>query len=91
MGTDTLLEARSVGFVAGGYRVDVELLDDGGVVLGQLDPGGPAEVVLETEAGARTTGADDRGRFCFESARGPLRLRVSPHDGPVVLTPWLTW
>ena len=86
-----VVEARALGFVARGYRLDVELLDDGGVVLGQLDPAGPAQVDLETPDGARQTPADDLGRFRFTSARGPLRLRVTTANLDVVLTPWITW
>jgi hypothetical protein len=91
MRSDTLVEARGLSCVAGGYRLDVELIDDGGVVLGQLDPPGAAEVHLETDEGARSTSADDLGRFRFTGARGPLRLRVLTASGQVVLTPWITW
>ena len=86
-----VVEARALGFVARGYRLDVELLEDGGVVLGQLDPAGPAQVDLETLNGARQTPADDLGRFRFNSARGLLRLRVTTATADVVLTPWITW
>jgi hypothetical protein len=87
----TVLEARGLEFVAGGYRLDVELVDDGGVVLGQLDPGEAARVDLETDAGVTSETADDLGRFRFTGARGPLRLRVITSSGQVVLTPWITW
>ena len=86
-----VVEARALGFLARGYRLDVELLEDGGVVLGQLDPAGPAQVDLETPDGARQTPADDLGRFRFNRARGPLRLRVTTATADVVLTPWITW
>jgi hypothetical protein len=91
MRSDMLLEARSLEFVAGGYRLDVELLDDEGVVLGQLDPADGAQVALETETGPSQTTADDLGRFRFTGARGPLRLRVTVSTGQVILTPWITW
>lgn len=91
MRSDTLVEARGLGFVAGGYRLDVELLDEGGVVLGQLDPAGPAEIVLETHDGSVTSSADDLGRFRFTGTRGPLRLRVTTASGSAILTPWITW
>jgi hypothetical protein len=86
-----VMEARAMGFVAGGYRLDVELLDDGGVVLGQLDPPGPAQVDLETADGVQRGPADDLGRFRFDDARGPLRLRVTIGTTAVLLTPWITW
>jgi len=91
MRTDLLLEARSLEFVAGGYRLDVELVDDDGAVLGQLDPAAAATVVLETEGPAQQTTADHLGRFRFTGARGPLRLRVTVDSGQVILTPWITW
>jgi hypothetical protein len=86
-----VVEARALGFVASGYRLDVELLDDGGVVLGQLDPAGPAQVDLETANGVQRAPADDLGRFRFRDARGPLRLRVTTGSASIVLTPWITW
>jgi len=91
MRTDMLLEARSLAFVAGGYRLDLELIDDDRVVLGQLDPAGGAAVALESDGGAQQTTADDLGRFRFVDARGPLRLRVTTTSGQVILTPWITW
>jgi hypothetical protein len=91
MRSDALIEARALEFVAGGYRLDVELVDDGGVVLGQIDPADAARVALETEAGAQETEADLLGRFRFTGARGPLRLRITTTSGQVVLTPWITW
>lgn len=85
-----VLEARSVAFQGRTHRLDLELLDDRDVVLGQLDPAAPASVELETSAGPHSTMADDLGRFRFEGVRGPLRLRVRVgHDE--LLTPWITW
>jgi hypothetical protein len=86
-----VMEARALGFVAGGYRLDLELLDEGGVVLGQLDPARPAQVDLETASGVQRGPADDLGRFRFREARGPLRLRVTIDAGAVILTPWISW
>jgi hypothetical protein len=91
MRSDMLVEARSLEFVAGGYRLDVELIDDDGVVLGQLDPADAAQVALETEAGVQHATADGLGRFRFTGARGPLRVRVTIDTGQVILTPWITW
>jgi hypothetical protein len=91
MRTDVLLEARSLEFVVGGFRLDIELIDDGRIVLGQLDPAGPARVALESDAGVLQTTADELGRFRFVGARGPLRIRVTMDSGQVILTPWITW
>lgn len=85
-------ESRALAFEgSGGQRLDVDLLDDGAVVLGQLDPVVASVVVdLETADGARTTTADDLGRFRFADARGPMRLRLRLDDRDLV-TPWITW
>ena len=91
MRSDLLLEARSLEFVAGGYRLDVELVDDEGAVLGQLDPAAAASVTLETDGPGRETTTDALGRFRFTGARGPLRLRLTIDTGEVILTPWITW
>jgi hypothetical protein len=86
-------EARSLGFVAHGYRVEVELIEEEAVLLGQLEPARAAEVSLETAGGLRHGEVDDLGRFRFEAARGSLRLRltIGEGEGHVVLTPWITW
>ena len=81
MRSDTLVEARGLGFVAGGYRLDVELLDDGRVVLGQLDPPAPAQVSLETQDGATTASADDLGRFRFAGRPRPPAAAGHHHLG----------
>jgi hypothetical protein len=91
MRTDMLLEARSLEFVAGGFRLDIELIDDDRMVLGQLEPAAPAQVALESDDGVQQTTADDLGRFRFAGARGPLRVRVTMDSGQVILTPWITW
>jgi hypothetical protein len=91
MRSDVLLEARSLEFVAGGFRLDIELIDDDRTVLGQLDPAGPAAVSLESDGGIVQSAADDLGRFRFTDARGPLRVRVTMASGQVILTPWITW
>lgn len=83
-------EARSLSFIAQGYRVDVELIDEG-ELLGQLEPAEAATVALEAADGVRPSTADDLGRFRFNVARGSLRLRVTTSAGLVVVTPWITW
>jgi hypothetical protein len=84
-------DARSLGFLAQGCRVDVELVDDDSVLLGQLDPPAAAEVQLQTSEGEHVGSADDLGRFRFTVARGSLRLQVTTAEGAVVRTPWITW
>ena len=84
-------EARSLGFVAQGCRVDVELVDDDSVLLGQLEPPAAAEVQLQTTTGEHLGQADELGRFRFDVARGSLRLQVTMATGSVVRTPWITW
>ena len=74
-----------------GLAIDLELLDEGRVVLGQLDPAGSAFVAVENQDGSTTDSADDLGRFRFGAVRGPVRLRVTVGEGVVVLTPWITW
>lgn len=82
---------RSLGFVAQGYRIDIELIDDDAALLGHLEPAQAAHVELETVDGRRDMEVDDLGRFHFSAARGSLRLRLHIAAGPVVVTPWITW
>lgn len=85
-----VVDVRSVAFQGRSHRLDLELLDDGDVVLGQLDPAASAGVEVETRTGVHHTMADDLGRFRFGDVRGPLRLRVRIGDDEL-LTPWITW
>lgn len=83
--------ARSLGFLAGGVRLDIELLDDEALLLGQIEPAVGAAVELETAIGRESTRTDDLGRFRFEDVRGSLRIRLTTDEGIVVVTPWVTW
>lgn len=84
-------EARSLGFLSQGYRLDVELLDDDSVLLGQIEPAEMGVVELETADGPRHGEVDELGRFRFDVPRGSLRLRITMPSGAVVATPWITW
>jgi hypothetical protein len=87
-GTET---ARSLGFLAQGYRVDIELIDDEGLLLGQLEPAAPASIDLETRDDTRHVEVDELGRFRFEVRPGSLRLRITLAEGVLIVTPWITW
>lgn len=83
------VEPRSLTFEGPGVRIEIELGTDG-VLMGQLVPGGPAEVELHTRHGVQTAQADRLGRFRFDMPVGRLRLRVGLPGGAHLLTPWVT-
>lgn len=86
------LAHRAVAFIAGGLRIDLDLVnDDGGMLLGQIHPAGTASVVLERSSERLQSTADDLGRFQFPMQLGSARLRFTLPDGHTVVTPWITW
>ena len=84
-------EARSLGFLAQGHRIDIELLDEDGVLLGQIEPVDAVRVEAETGRGTDAADVDDLGRFRLAVERGSFRLRITTSEGGVVVTPWITW
>lgn len=70
-------------------RIDVELIDDGDVAIGQIDPGQGAVVVAEGLNGQLTTTCDQRGRFQMSLPAGIVRFCVRHGDASVV-TPWIS-
>lgn len=70
-------------------RIEVEIGDDG-VVIGQLEPGGPATVTVQSASAADTTVADELGRFRCTPPAGRLRLLVRWPDGTELRTPWIS-
>lgn len=85
---------RAVTFAASGTEIDLELPADQPLIVGQLDPVGPTEIVVEyvvPGAAARerqVLPVDELGRFQGELGRGSLRLHLVTESGPVV-TPWI--
>lgn len=84
-------DARSLAFTSQGHRIDIELIDSDGTLLGQIDPATAAVVELEGPDGHRRVDADDLGRFRFDAVRGSLRLQISTSDEVLIVTPWITW
>ena len=72
-----------------GIRIDVELIDDGDVAIGQIDPGAGAEVVAEGLNSRRTTTCDQRGRFQMSLPAGIVRFGVR-YGAASVVTPWIS-
>jgi hypothetical protein len=84
---------RLLSFTAGQVVIDVEVSSDDGTVrlLGQLEPAGEAEIIIESAAEPRVVVADGHGRF---SAAGLpdswLRVVVTAGDpaGQRTVTEW---
>lgn len=70
-------------------RIEVEIGDDG-VLVGQLEPGGPASIVVEGAHGTGTAEADGLGRFRCSAPPGRVRLHVRWPDGTELRTPWIS-
>jgi hypothetical protein len=96
--SDTSLEhvrgtaARTLTFEAGPNVVDIQAGRDGRQrrLFGQLDPPGPAEITVESQAGSSATVADDRGRFMVTQLAEPgwIRVSIALPDGSGFTTEW---
>jgi hypothetical protein len=89
----TTASVRLLAFATGDMRLDLEVLAEGPLrrLVGELDPGGPARVLVEHAGGTLTEDTDDFGRFLVSRVPGGLvRLRCQPRSGRPLLTPWLT-
>jgi len=88
---------RAVTFGSGALTIDIEVhVDDHArTLLGQLSPGAPTTLEIQTTAEAPlSVQTDELGRFRVRlPAGGPVRLRVLGGEGragPVVETSWIT-
>jgi hypothetical protein len=96
---DSLLEAtagvrggadRQLTFEAETLSVEVEVLDGGRRIVGQVVPPQPGSVDLEGPHTKSAAQADDYGQFALDVWNGPARLRFSGADGRSVVTDWVT-
>jgi hypothetical protein len=81
-------QPRVLIFTAAHLSLELEVMAD--LVVGQIVPPGPGEIVVETPDGTTfRTEADDIGLFDFSGLpRGQLRLRCETPDGNLV-TDWV--
>ena len=81
-------QPRVLIFTAAHLSLELEVMAD--LVVGQIVPPGPGEIVVETpDGGSFRTEADDIGLFDFSGLpRGQLRLRCETPDGDLV-TDWV--
>jgi predicted dinucleotide-binding enzyme len=84
---------RLLSFTAGQVVIDVEVSSDDGTVrlLGQLEPAGEAEIIIESAAEPRVVVADGHGRFSTDELPDSwLRIVVTAGDpaGQRTVTEW---
>ena len=96
---DSLLEAaagvrgggdRQLTFEADGVSLEVDVLDGGRRVIGQVVPAQAGAVELEGPHTRSDAATDRYGQFALDVWNGPARLRFRPVDGPVIVTDWVT-
>ena len=97
--TDSVLEAtagvrgggdRQLTFESANVRVEVDVLDGGRRIVGQVVPPQPGSVDLEGPHTRSAAEADAFGQFSLDVWNGPARLRFSGADGRSVVTDWVT-
>jgi hypothetical protein len=88
----TTASVRLLAFATRDLRLDLEVLAEGPArrLVGELDPGTAARIVVEHPSGTLTEDTDEFGRFLVTGVPGGLvRLRCRPASGRPLLTPWL--
>ena len=96
---DSVLEAavgvrggadRQLTFESANVSVEVDVLDGGRRIVGQVVPPQAGSVDLEGPHTRSTAQADSYGQFALDVWNGPARLRFSGADGRSVVTDWVT-
>ena len=96
---DSLLEAtagvrgsgdRQLTFEAHDVSLEVDVVDGGRRVIGQVVPPQPGNVELEGAHVRSSARADGLGQFTFSAWNGPVRLRFRPSSGGAIVTDWIT-
>ena len=98
---DSILEATaSAGVRGGGDRqltfeaaqvsLEVDVVEGGRRVVGQVVPPQDGEIQLEGPHTRSSAAIDERGQFTLSVWNGPARLRFCPAAGPAVVTDWVT-
>jgi hypothetical protein len=96
---DSLLEAtagvrgagdRQLTFEGRGLSLEVDVVEGGRRVVGQVVPPQHGEVELEGPHTRSSAETDAHGQFALSVWNGPARLRFRPASGPAVVTDWVT-
>jgi hypothetical protein len=99
LSADSLLEAtagvrgggdRQLTFEAGGLSLEVDVVEGGRRLVGQIVPPQPGEVELEGPHTRSSAATDRLGQFSLSVWNGPARLRFRPAVGSAVVTDWVT-
>src|SRR5689334_17608289 len=97
LSVDSLLEAtagvrgggdRQLTFESKGLSLEVDIIEGGRRVVGQVVPPQAGAVELEGPHTRSSAATDDYGQFSLSVWNGPARLRFRPLDGPAVVTDW---
>ncbi len=97
---DSLLELSSGGvrgtadrqltFESPGLTIEVDMLDGGSQLIGQLVPAQPGAVEVQASGRTTTVTTDAEGHFTAPAGAGPFRMRVDAGFGPAIVTEWIT-
>jgi hypothetical protein len=80
---------RSLSLAADGLTLDLDVVENEAMVIGRLEPAGPAEVTVTHFDGERRTAADAGGRFVAPLDGGPFRVTVEIGETRME-TPWIS-
>jgi hypothetical protein len=80
---------RSLSLAGEGLTLDLDVVENEAMVIGRLEPAGPAEVTVTHFDGERRTAADAGGRFVAPLDGGPFRVTVEIGETRME-TPWIS-
>ena len=81
---------RQLTFEGNGLTIEVDMLDGGSHLIGQLVPPQAAAVEVQANGRAATVLADVEGHFTAAAGAGPFRMSVQAGVGPAIVTEWIT-
>lgn len=81
---------RQLTFEAASLCVEVDVVDGGQHLVGQVVPAREGTIEIEGPLVQRSSHLDRYGQFTFDAPLGPARFRVRSPGGADVVTDWVT-
>lgn len=81
---------RQLTFEAASLCVEVDVVDGGQHLVGQVVPARAGTIEIEGPLVQRSSDLDRFGQFSFDAPLGPTRFRVRSPGGADVVTDWVT-
>jgi len=81
---------RQLTFEGNGLTIEIDMLDGGSQLIGQLVPPQPGAVQVQAGGRTATVTTDAGGHFTAAAGAGPFRMCVDAGPGAAIVTEWIT-